>query len=161
MGQSENKIPVSEIGLDISTRPAAAHLDLTKPPDLEMTHNATGLGDITKPANLELSDLDVSNNLEITKPEFNNDSCIDQEVNGASKIEDIELGIGNLSLREDLNPFDTDIHSRLLKMIPQPVEKRHGFVDLRGEKLPNIRPHSNVMIGDSEFFCMECKGKLN
>ena len=48
-----------------------------------MTHNATGLGDITKPANLELSDLDVSNNLEITKPEFNNDSCIDQEVNGA------------------------------------------------------------------------------
>ena len=70
-------------GLDISTRPAAAHLDLTKPPDLEMTHNATGLGDITKPANLELSDLDVSNNLEITKPEFNNDSCIDQEVNGA------------------------------------------------------------------------------
>ena len=77
-----------------------------------------------------------------------------------SKIEDIELGIGNLSLREDLNPFDTDIHSRLLKMIPQPVEKRHGFVDLRGEKLPNIRPHSNVMIGDSEFFCMECKGKF-
>ena len=76
-----------------------------------------------------------------------------------SKIEDIELGVGNLSLREDLNPFDTDIHSRLLKMIPQPVEKRHGFVDLRGEKLPNIRPHSNVMIGDSEFFCMECKGK--
>ena len=64
-------------------------------------------------------------------------------------------------MREDLNPFDTDIHSRLLKMIPQPVEKRHGFVDLRGEKLPNIRPHSNVMIGDSEFFCMECKGKLN
>jgi hypothetical protein len=52
-------------------------------PELEMTHNATGLGDITKPANLELSDLDVSNNLEITKPEFNNDSCIDQEVNGA------------------------------------------------------------------------------
>jgi len=32
-------------------------------------------------------------------------------------------------------------------------------VDLRGEKLPNIRPHSNVMIGDSEFFCMECKGE--
>ena len=83
MGQSKNKLPVLEIGLDISTRPAAAHLDLTKPPDLEMTHNATGLGDITKPANLELSDLDVSNNLEITKPEFNNDSCIDQEVNGA------------------------------------------------------------------------------
>ena len=69
-------------GLDISPRPPA-HLDLTKPPDLEMTHNATGLGDITKPANLELSDLNVSNNLELTKPEFNNDSCVDQEVNGA------------------------------------------------------------------------------
>ena len=72
-------------GLDISPRPPA-HLDLTKPPDLEMTHNATGLGDITKPANLELSDLNVSNNLELTKPEFNNDSCVDQEVNGARYV---------------------------------------------------------------------------
>ena len=34
MGQSKNKLPVLEIGLDISTRPPAAHLDLTKPPDL-------------------------------------------------------------------------------------------------------------------------------
>ena len=34
MGQSKNKLLVLEIGLDISTRPAAAHLDLTKPPDL-------------------------------------------------------------------------------------------------------------------------------
>jgi hypothetical protein len=34
MGQSKDKLPVLEIGLDILTRTAAAHLDLTKPPDL-------------------------------------------------------------------------------------------------------------------------------
>ena len=73
--------------------------------------------------------------------------------------EDIELGVGNLSLREDLNPFDPEIHAKLLKMIPVPVEKRHGFVDLRSESLPNIRPNSNVMIGENEFYCMECKGE--
>merc|ERR1712223_861911 len=95
---------------DISQKPA--QLDLTKAPELEMTtHNATGLNDITKPANLELS------GLELSKPELINDSYNNQEVDNASKIEDIELGVGNLSLREDLNPFDPEIHAKLLNMI--------------------------------------------
>ena len=56
-------------------------LDLTKAPELEMTtHNATGLNDITKPANLELS------GLELSKPELINDSYNNQEVDNASKI---------------------------------------------------------------------------
>ena len=44
-------------------------------------------------------------------------------------------------------------------MIAKPVEKRHGFVDLRGHKTPQVKANSNVRIGDSEFFCMECKGE--
>ena len=57
---------------DISQR--QPHLDLTRPIELEMTHDAPGLADISKPAQLELSDLNVSNKLDLTKPNFEN-SC--------------------------------------------------------------------------------------
>ena len=58
-----------------------------------------------------------------------------------------------------MDPFDSGLHSKLLQIIPKPVEKRHGFVDLRGHKTPQVKANSNVKIGDTEFFCMECKGE--
>ena len=72
----------------------------------------------------------------------------------------IEQGIGNMSLSEDIDPFDPQIHSALLKSVVKiSVEKRHGYVALDNQKMPSIRANSTVTLGDSEFFCMESIGE--
>ena len=95
-------------------------------------------------------------NLDVTKPSLD---VTKPSENVTQDIHQLQANLGNVSLREELDPFDSAMHERLLKMVVKPVEKRHGFVDLRGLKTPQIKTNSNVTIGDSEFFCMECKGE--
>ena len=135
----------TEASLDLSanadiSRPA---LDISKP-GLDVTRPGLDISkpglDITKPG------LDITKpGLDISKPNFE-ESLLEQ-------------GLGNLSLREDLDPFDPQIHAKLLDLISIPVGKRHGYISLENQKMPCIRPHSNVMIGEFEFFCMESKGE--
>ena len=99
---------------------------------------------------LLLSDMSMPK-LDVTKPSL--DLTSNQEVH------QLQENMGNISLREELDPFDSGLHERLLKIVVKPVETRHGFVDLRGQKTPLVKSNSNVIIGDSEFFCMECKGE--
>ena len=130
--------PFIEGSLDLSANAdiLSPALDISKP-CLDVTR--PGL-DITKPG------LDITKpGLDISKPNFE-ESLLEQ-------------GLGNLSLREDLDPFDPQIHARLLDLISIPVGKRHGYISLENQKMPCIRPHSNVLIGEFEFFCMESKGE--
>ena len=133
-----NDIFFAEGSLDLSANAdiLSPALDISKP-CLDVTR--PGL-DITKPG------LDITKpGLDISKPNFE-ESLLEQ-------------GLGNLSLREDLDPFDPQIHARLLDLISIPVGKRHGYISLENQKMPCIRPHSNVLIGEFEFFCMESKGE--
>ena len=177
MMKSQQKLNLTKPNLDLSK----PNLDFTKPgldvskPSLNITNGIKpGLDmtkpnlDVTKPGldfskpNLDLSKITIDISKAVTPPPaFEPTETLNLELTRTTQnqLTDVELGIGNLSMREDLDPFDTEIHSKLLRMIPEPVESRHGFVSLRGQNLPSFKPNSNVMIGDNEFYCMECKGE--
>ena len=57
------------------------------------------------------------------------------------------------------DPFNPKIRIKLLTLINLPVEKRHGYISLENQKIPNIRPHSNVFIGGSTYVCKEAIGQ--
>ena len=141
-------LDISKPCLDV-TRPG---LDITKP----------GL-DITKPG------LDITKpGLDISKPNFE-ESLLEQGLGNLSlvnflsyfskKFQIVLQFFSNFFKREDLDPFDPQIHAKLLELISIPVGKRHGYISLENQKMPCIRPHSNVLIGEFEFFCMESKGE--
>lgn len=161
-----SKIP----NLDISKAP---NLDLTKAPSLDLSKAPNF--DLSKAPSLDLSqaqspNLDLSKvsspHLELSRiAEISRPAMLDMteeeslELTKPSEMAIEAEKLANLSLREELNPFDPELHVKLLKMIGTPVQDRHGYVSLRGQKMPSFRPHSNVIVGDVEFFCMECKGE--
>jgi hypothetical protein len=126
---------MNQIGLADLSRPVqldiSRNLDITKPPCL----------DISRPVNLDITN---NQNLDLTKPP---QLDISEEEQQQTNLQQQTSYIGNLSLNEDINPFDVAIHSRLLEIIPIPVNRRHGFVSLAGRKMPNIHQNSSVTIG--------------
>ena len=103
-----------------------------------MENSRVGLADVTKPPQLEVS-LELSMNLDVSKPALD----ITKPGLDISKptLEEtlLEQELGNMSLRDDLNPFDSQIHAALLSKISIPVEKRHGYICLHDLMLPSIR----------------------
>ena len=83
------------------------------------------------------------------------DNCIDTEL--PNQVPD--QPVSNNSMDEVSDPFDPKIRTKLLDLINNPLEKRHGYISLENQKIPNIRPHSNVFIGGSTYVCKEAIGQ--
>lgn len=124
-----------------------------------------------KTDNLSLMCKKNMSKLDITKPNDMTNFKVDLEESGLQAASPsapqldlteqvLETSIANMSLQSaDLNPFDSVLHAALLKKIAEPVESRHGFVQLKHEKLPVFRLQSNVQLGPHQFSIMECKGE--
>ncbi len=122
-----------------------SRLELTKP-NLDLTKSPINV-DLTKP------------NLDLTEDLVQADVTVAQQ-SMADDDERIIQGVTNLSITGDIDPFSDELHTKLLKRIPQPVEHRHGFVPLKGQKVPVFRANSAVAIAPGvEFLILERKGE--
>ena len=83
------------------------------------------------------------------------DNCIDTEL--PNQVPD--QPVSNNSMDEVSDPFDPKIRTKLLDLINNPLEKRHGYISLVNQKMPCIRANSNVFIGGSEYLCKESIGQ--
>jgi hypothetical protein len=64
-----------------------------------------------------------------------------------------------ISPSQDIDPFSQEIHRQLMSRLARPTHQRHGYVDMLGARLPNVRVGSVLNLGQDKFYVTALKGE--